>query len=465
MAKLLKFIFLMILITSAPSAFCGYALPNGGYIFTRAGYNYGPSTIVEGNIQKFWWCGLDQGPSGQTDTIQYRTYNSSTQQWSTITKVLTPTTGAWDSLFTCDPSVIAGNFKNPENGLTYQYAMYYTATNTRPGINNSIGLAYSNDGVNWVKYSQPVIRQAQVDGGYGAGQAATYNANGQANIYVFYTDTSAGAGDRLYLRQTNDGINFGAATLISDSNTAGLQLSSNSDLAYDYNSKYFYAVRETAPYRSGDREAYQMIIARMPASDLLSGGGTWEVLGFANSNLTGFYMNHNPGIWRDNFGNITNALPTIPVYFAAGTNDSNTWNLTTVSITPTPSTLLLTRYACYTCGNNNATAHLITVGYVPNVGYHVESTLGYLDMAPISGEIPLYNCMAGKAPFLTKDQACEGQQPMGIMGYISPNSGGNTRAIYRCVANNNNIDHFVSYDAACEGQKQEGLLGYSKNSQ
>lgn len=458
-----KILTALILLFTSLSALADYNLPNGYAIFGRSGYyDYGPSIISDGKTEKFWWCGNDaQYPT--TDTIQYRYFDYTSNQWSPITRVLVPTPGTWDSRYTCDPSVIQGSFKNPENGITYSYAMYYTATNVDSGVNNSIGLAYSNDGVNWVKYSQPVIRPQQANGSYGAGQAATYKSDANAGTYVFYTDTTGGLGGREYVRHTDDGINFGAPTLISDANNAGVSLSSNADFAYDNQSGMFYAIRETAPYRSGDREAYQLMLARMPASDLFAGTGTWEVLGFMGSAMTGFYMNHNPGLLRDGFGNVNISLPAIAAYFAGGTNDPTTWDLTTVLWKPTPQTLALNRYMSSTCGNGYGD-HLVTTGYVQaSCGYRLEATLGYLDMGAVSGEVPLYACKAGGDDFLSRDPACEGQQPQGIIGFLSPNAGGSTRAIYRCITGYN-TDHFVSLDPGCEGQVAEGLLGYVKSS-
>src|SRR5262245_61077759 len=112
---LLLFILMVVLV---PSGRGDFTLP-GNVLFARAGnYDYGPSVIQVGNVQKFWWCGSGTvpGTSFNTDVIYYRTYNFSTGQWSTITKVLWPTSGRWDGWFTCDPSVVQGVFTDPENG-------------------------------------------------------------------------------------------------------------------------------------------------------------------------------------------------------------------------------------------------------------------------------------------------------------------------------------------------------------
>ncbi|MFX1739957.1 hypothetical protein PXJ20_32180 [Paraburkholderia sp. A1RI_3L] len=461
MKKIVALAIAAILLGTTLRSLADYQLPGAQPLFTRLGYNYGPSVITDGKTRKFWWCGFGLGPSGFTDTIQYRYQDVSTGQWSPVTQVMAPTPGTWDGKFVCDPSVIAGSFVNPESGISYTYAMYYTATDSDQS-NNRIGVAYSNDGVNWVKYSQPVILPQQVNGSYGAGQAATYNYNGRAGVYVFYTDTTTGFGNRVFVRKSVDGVNFGAPVLVSDANNGGLSLMSNADFAYDMVSRYFYAVRETIPSRPGDREVFQLMLARMPAADLLAGGGQWEVLGFANPALTGFYMNHNPGILRNGFGQINITLPNVTAYFAGGTNDPATWNLAAVTWRPTPQALTLTRYYSSSCGNGGTPERTVTVGYVAqNCGYQAETVLGYIDMGPAAGETPLYSCMSGNDQFLSRDAQCEGQTAWGIMGYLSDSAAAGTKPLYRCITSATG-DHFASLDQSCEGQTNESLLGYIK---
>ncbi len=450
-----------ILLGLALSARADYQLPAGQPLFTRLGYNYGPSVISDGKTEKFWWCGFGLGPSGLTDTIQYRYRDLGTGQWSSTQQVLVPGTATWDSAFVCDPSVVTGNFIDPEDGVAYTYAMYYTATDASQ-VNNRIGLAFSNDGITWVKYSQPVISPQQMNGTYGAGQAATYNFNGRAGLYVFYTDTTTGFGNRVFVRKTTDGVNFSAPVLISDANNAGLSLMSNADFAYDMVSRNFYTVRETIPSRPGDREVFQLALARMSASDLLAGTGQWEILGFVNTALTGFYMNHNPGLLRNGFGQINISLPNVTIYFAGGANDPASWNLASVTWRPAPATLVLTRYYSATCGNAGTAERTVTVGYVaPSCGYHAEKVLGYLDMAPVPGEVPLYACMASQDQFLSINSQCEGQLSLGIVGYLSATTTTGAATLYRCITSATG-DHFASLDAACEGQTTESVLGYVK---
>lgn len=429
-----------------------------GYLFLHPHYNYAPTVIFDGNIQQFWWCG--QAPQGG-DVIYYRWVDVPAQSWSPIYEVLAPTPGTWDGTFTCDPSVVRGNFYNPDDGINYSYAMYYTATDCPFGTNNRIGVAFSEDGLYWTKYSgNPIVSPQNAVGcssqevnfhAYGAGQASTYNSNGQAGIYLFHTDTSAASpsGSIVWVRSTSDGINFGSPTPISNQ---GAPLNGNDDFAFDYSSGYFYAAL-SMPLRSTDRETYQIGLYRMNANTLVSGQGTWEQVAIVDSNLTGYYLNHSPGILRDIYGNVTPWLPALEIYFAAGTNDTDTWNLTFAIWDLQHTTLPFNRYFSYDYGD-----HWVTTGK-PSTSYYLEYTLGYLLESPAQNTHPIYGCSINTGHFVSLDPNCEGQFVLGTNGWAfdSPPSGISTVPLWRCY---DGSDHFVSADPACEGVTTEVLLGY-----
>ena len=120
--------------------------------------------------------------------------------------VLAETQGGWDSVYTCNPKVIRGTFANPlGNGESFTYAMYYVGTGSLTGFDNSIGVAFSNDGISWKKYPHPII-SPETQEGYGLGQPAVYNNDHHAAIRMFYED------DSVYPRHveaiSSDGVHF-----------------------------------------------------------------------------------------------------------------------------------------------------------------------------------------------------------------------------------------------------------------
>lgn len=364
---------------------CPFVLANDSValLFSHPNYDYAPSMIDEGNVQKFWWCGSGTtvGYSGGTDVIYYRSYTDSTQQWSLIYQVLSPTVGSWEfngGAGTCNPTVIKGSF-SPGNGHTYTYALYYTAQNDNFG---KIGVAFSNDGVNFVKYASnpivyPIVFPPPLNR-YGAASLSTWNSNGGSAVYLFEYDDSSSYGGRGWWRFAGDGIHFGSATVISNSATFGTPSTPTSnapmnDVAYDASTATFYGVTESQ-FRPGDREGWMFGFYRMAATQVFSGGsGTWELLGLVDTNLTNSYLNLQAKILRNGYGNTTSFLPNLEAFFSTGTNDVTTWDLHYIEQFAQPSTIAFKRY--YNPNGVPISHHWVTTGAVDS-GYNLKRRWG-----------------------------------------------------------------------------------------
>ena len=451
-----------------PPAQGGWKGPEAQALFVNEanpkGYNYAPSVITGNGQTDFWWCG-----QGKTDVIFHRSYNPETG-FSPARIVFQPTPGSWNRHYVCDPSVIKGRFLNPADGQRYSYAMYYSGADNQPGNNNQTGLAFSNDKISWVDYPTPVIaplNPAVAQGNYGTGQPATVNVDGRSSLYVFTTDLTgpqgiSGFGD-LYVRHTADGVHFEPPVRIPNVATDGTTINPNSDFGYDPSTGNVYVItglpgrncQQVAckdSTRNPDRETYQMGLFTMPMKALLSGSpARWSPLGYLNSDVTGFYLNHSPGFQRDPSGTITPFLPNVTVFFSGGDPYPGTWRITSATQTSTSDRAPLKR-------SRGPGGHWVTTGYVAP-GYTFEAHVGSLFLLPKPGTSKLMSCVAGADHFLSRDATCEGQTPLGQTGYLYDTHQPGSHAIFRCNAGGH--DHFVSADAGCEGQSTEGVLGYA----
>jgi serine/threonine protein kinase len=99
----------------------------------------------------------------------------------------------------------------------------------------------------------------------------------------------------------------------------------------------------------------------------------------------------------------------------------------------------------------------------PPAGFKMEGLFGELVATAEPGTRKLFACRVKdqKDWFTSPDQSgkCEGQQSLGLLGYIyaNPPTWSGSRALYRCNAGAN---HFDSLDSGCEGKQTEFLLGY-----
>ena len=418
-------------------------------------YNYSPSVIETGNTRKIWWCspGVNPNdPSQDTDAIYYQSIDMSTHASSRPVLVLAETPGAWDSAFTCNPKVIGGVFENPlGDGQTYTYAMYYVATPETNGLINSIGVAFSNDGIRWNKYPQPII-PSSTQTGYGVGQPALYNADHKSEIYMFYEDTYPTSHHVAAL--STDGVHFAVqGTLTFNGLDPDDPNPSWGDMAYDSKTGEWYAIfdRQDRPMSTTggvlELDPYGVELYKIPQDALLTGSSPWQQLVTMDTNSTGFEQGFLAGLVRDLYGNINvGSYPKVEMYTsisypppsweagpaeAAMSATSSSWILMPMEWTPDASaTLPFNRYF-------NGSVHEVTTGWVgPNSGFRLEALLGHLYANPLHGAtLPLYGCKRDqKDYFVSLDVACEGQLSLGKDGYAfsQPVPGLDLVALYRC---------------------------------
>lgn len=453
------------------------SVPNG-FIGVRGVYNYSPSVIQTGDVMQFWWCGQASNPanpSQDTDTIQYASVNIATKATQGPMTVMAETPGAWDSTYTCNPKVIEGTFVNPlGDGKTYTYALYYVAIGGNTPT-NSIGVAFSTDGIHWAKYPQPIIL-ASSSSGYGVGQPVLFNVDHKSEIKMFYEDWYPAVHHVAAI--SSDGVHF---TIQGTVTTMGLDPNypdtTWGDMAYDPMAGNWYALFNEGlrdPSTTGnltERGSIGVELYKIPDNALLTGSTSWQQLHTVDTNATGFESNFLAAIVHDAYGNVTiQAYPSIMMYVSVS-YPQPAWNASPLasaqSASPqfwligpekwTPNNSLLAFYQ-YFIGD----VHEATTGWIdPSNESQQPALLGHLYESPQQGaSVALYGCKQGNSDyFVSLDPGCEQARILGVNGYaFSKQAAGQSLiAVYRCSTGH---DHFVSTDPKCKGQTTDEFLGY-----
>lgn len=455
------------------------SLPKGA-VGNLGRYNYSPSVIETGDTRQFWWCSPGVNPtdtSQSTDAIYYESIKMSTGESSGPTLVMAETVGSWDSALLCNPKVVGGVFKNPlGDGNTYKYAMYYAATQWMSGCQNSIGVAFSSDGIHWKKYPQPVI-PATTATSYGVGQPSVYNTDHEAAIYLLYEDTFPAL--HHVAAASTDGVHFSVqGTVTSNGLDADDPDETWGDAAYDAKKDEWYAIFNRplrTPSTTGgvvERGQYGVELYKIKQDVLFTGASPWRQLAIMDTNSTGFESNFLAGFVRDFYGDVNVAsYPAIQMYTtisypppswdatpAEAGNSANVEQWILMPMTWAPDEKIVIPFNRYF----NGRVHEVTTGWVnPNSAFSLQQVLGHLYASPAEGAtVPLYACKRGeKDYFVSLDMDCEGQRVLGTQGYLysQPAPGHNLLALYRCSTSQ---DHFVSKDPKCEGAATDTLLGY-----
>lgn len=235
-------------------------------------YDYSPSIIQDASGMKVYVCG--GGVPGDSmsghDAIYLTQFAPDGTKIIDSQRVIAPTinTTSDDSMHACAPSVIRHSFSLLENGANKYLAYYECAPKTYLASNQAqfdmftqICVAYSDDGITWKKYNSqaweanqqfvpatesatPIITinpemarlysisvtngkyitgaplkdgAPYVNGAsfYGVGHPSAIVHDGK--IWLYYYDSVGMWGDRgLFLRTSDDGFHFSAATKISD---------------------------------------------------------------------------------------------------------------------------------------------------------------------------------------------------------------------------------------------------------
>lgn len=288
-------------------------------------YSYCPSVLKQddGTVHMFF-CG---NPNNliMVDNIYHIKINPDGTKTKAKSVLQPGIAGSWDDHHTCDPSVIAGEFKY--DGMTYKYAMFFLS-NMYGVYYNEIGIAFSNDldADSWVKYPTQIVKKTwsspgdQIVGGtakaWGVGQPSAVSLNGKGKLLLTYTIGDIG-GTRIvwseadFSDMSNYTINPPKAIVqggLKAIDTKSSDYTCNSDFAIDVKENKILMIRPVQPH-PGNYPAYinsTLEINYMNLTDFMGNAGSWSTLYRITPEDTGYPRNHNAALLRDNYGIIEN---------------------------------------------------------------------------------------------------------------------------------------------------------------
>lgn len=303
-------------------------------------YNYAPSIMIEDGVMHIWYC-ANEVSGYVTDYIAYRRgeiQSDGTWVFSERQIVLGPTADNWDSVHTCDPSVIKGEFSYRSE--SYNYLMAYLGCVTLDNSNNEVGIAVAkNPEGPWIKISElnPIANYYESDEfsndvwTWGYGQPSLISVDKQGEVLLFYTKgLNSGTStqvERWDLSNLDNPIKIESTQVSNKGATNDLNqqdVINNADFAYDPVRQRIYTVEDMSnrPLEEPTiiSQAFPIEYLNLNVNESFVGetlfDGTiyqWNVHEFVGEGVSGFARNHNPGLITDPYGWLIspNQLPVI----------------------------------------------------------------------------------------------------------------------------------------------------------
>ncbi len=321
-------------------------------------YNYCPVVKqTDENTRYVYYC-ANLKPNIIIDYIIGRKGTKQTDgSWSWTAKkvVLEPAPNTFDSRHTCDPSVVAGEFRY--KGENYDYLMAYTGAVNSDNQDNDTGIAVARDPLGpWVKvdsanpfldWKRDTSESANKKFQWGYGQPSLVSCDKKGKVLVFYsvgTHLSTGvAVDRWDLSDLDNPVKEAANNVtnrgLTDLN-GGTDFLNNADFGYDETQNRFYALSDCHPNptdQSPDfiagkiRLTYISDIPTTTAGHQVGdvffnpAGKGWSTMTTVGEDETGFPRNHNAGLVTDAFGWMLKGDKVETMYAMSRTGSNYLW--------------------------------------------------------------------------------------------------------------------------------------------
>lgn len=283
-------------------------------------YNYCPAPVrVDENTLYVFYC-ANTWPGLVIDDIYGRKGTLVDGKWVFGEKflALSPSRIGWDCIHVCDPDVIRGEFH--WKGEIYNWMMVYLGCDIHYCYHNQTGVAFAKDIEGpYIKYDgNPVLAYDEVYH-WGNGQACVVSLDGKGKFRILYTQTvyeyeRHHYGGRTFWRDIDlfdaDHPVIGEEVAMHDGGIEnrsgeGTVAVFNPTLVWDRKRDLYYLSREGTPF---DRERMPNFISPYTQVSVITreaferNEGGWQIVYNIDEKDTGFYRNHNAGVFKDAYG-------------------------------------------------------------------------------------------------------------------------------------------------------------------
>lgn len=282
-------------------------------------YNYCPSIMVCDDGSAYVYYCTNKDSNRIVDYVGFRkgtVLSNGEIKWGEESRVLSPTSGSWDAMHTCDPSVIKGKFNY--NSEEYSYLLAYLGCTSIDNQDNKVGLAVAKSPEGpFVKIGDQPFIDFTMDPTvsvfqWGVGQPSLVSEDKEGKVYLFYTrgdkDGTRTIVENWDLSDLNSPKLINRETLshkgLVNLNGGG-DILNNADFAYDPESGRFYASSDCHPNPSDEPDfiaSHFRIISFDPSEGFSD--FTWRNDYQIGPDETGFARNHNTGIVTDEYGHL-----------------------------------------------------------------------------------------------------------------------------------------------------------------
>lgn len=282
-------------------------------------YNYCPSIMVCDDGSAYVYYCTNKDSNRIVDYVGFRkgtVLSNGEIKWGEESRVLSPTSGSWDAMHTCDPSVIKGKFNY--NSEEYSYLLAYLGCTSIDNQDNKVGLAVAKSPEGpFVKIGDQPFIDFTMDPTvsvfqWGVGQPSLVSEDKEGKVYLFYTrgdkDGTRTMVENWDLSDLNSPKLINRETLshkgLVNLNGGG-DILNNADFAYDPESGRFYASSDCHPNPSDEPDfiaSHFRIISFDPSEGFSD--FTWRNDYQIGPDETGFARNHNTGIVTDEYGHL-----------------------------------------------------------------------------------------------------------------------------------------------------------------